>query len=498
MIRIVALSLVALYAALLAAMRFHLCLNDFWAWSFLAGHSEISDAASLQNGFMPPAYVLYLKAIGSALGPAREISGAFALSLAAVFVTAVATAKLACAGVANGRHQTWVGVLTIVLLALWPPFLQSGMTAGPDIVVAALVAIAALLHWRDEQRIRQSILAGALLGLAILVRGHALFAAIGILIAPLVLQRRFDRPALAPVLGILVALLAQTWFNLAAGVPAWSTGQAFNVYKMMYGIDWFTPVRPESISVAQLILDDPGRFLYEWAGAFRRAGQWLLGPAIALFWAWRRQSAGLLRLSLLALIAGAVYTVPVSLGDSPRTAVVIGAMLVAPLALLIAELRATGPRLLPLLLALLIGFGFVQSLRQDRAFLEHNRAQARDFEAVENLLLASGASSAIAVFSDDFDLYFRELDGARPLTRGGWGVIGIDGWEDRFPQLPTDDVPGFLAACRAHDVRYLALTSSSARLGPGFAVLRDDPRAVGVLPLGVCGQFHVLELPAGP
>ena len=67
-------SLVAVaYAALLAAMGFHLCLNDFWAWSFLASRMDFGDAATFSNGFMPPAYALFLRA----LGPAREISGAF-------------------------------------------------------------------------------------------------------------------------------------------------------------------------------------------------------------------------------------------------------------------------------------------------------------------------------------------------------------------------------------------------------------------------------------
>lgn len=482
-----AIALVGVYAALLSTIRFHLCLNDFWAWSFLAAHSDLGQPASLQNGFMPPAYVLFLKA----LGPSREIAGAFVLGLVCVFLTALAVAAMA-------RRVTASGVLAVILLALWPPFFQSGLTAGPDIVVAALVAGAVFLHWREDPKPGLSLLAGAFVGLGLLVRSHALVAGAGLVIAPVLVDRRLGRPALAMATGICGGLFLQVTLNLAADVPAWSTGQAFNVYKMMHGMDWYAPVRPDSIDVFELIAADPGRFLREWAGAFRRAGQWLLLPLLAAIWARRAARPGLLRLALLSLLAGGLYSVAVSLGDSPRAPVLMAAMVVAPTAGLVAAIRSRGLSASGLLVAAALAFAAVAAGRADREFFVHNQAQSRDFAQVEHLLLDAGAARASEVFTDDFDLYFRTLEGRRPLTRGGWGLIGIQGWEDEFPQLPTADPEQFLAACRARGVRFLALTKKSRRLGSHFPILRYDPAAAGAQPLGECGEFSVIAVETSP
>lgn len=483
---------VAAYAAILASMRFHLCLNDFWAWSFLAQHSDLARAGSLQNGFIPPAYVLFLKA----LGPAAEIAGAFLLNLAAVVGSLLALVFLA-----RRTGEQKAGWLAVVFLAVWPPFLQSALTAGPDIVAAALIAGAAALHWRVNRTARASLLAGALIGLALLVRGHALFAGLALVVAPVVLERRVDRSTGWILAGFSGGVLAQIALNLAAGAPAWETGQAFNLYKMVRGVNWYDPVRPESISVRALVVDDPGRFLWEWAGAFRRLGQWLLGPLLAWWWARRAGYPELGRMAGLGLIAGTLYCIPVSLGDSPRAAVTVGVVLLAPVAGLVATLRAQSlPRvsLLPLLLALVLAFGITESLREDGRFLGHNRRQARDFACVEDLLRDQGARSAREVFTDDFDLYFRALEGQRPLTRGGWGVIGIAGWTDAYPQLPTEDVASFLVACRQTGVRFLALTRKSRGLGSEFAKLRYDAVAAGAEPIGECGEFLVVAVPPQP
>ena len=206
----------------------------------------------------------------------------------------------------------------------------------------------------------------------------------------------------------------------------------------------------------------------------------------------------LARLAALSCIGGVLYVGPVSLGDSPRAMVVISLFVVVPVAGLLADLgrRRIAPASLGM--AVVIAFGVVLGLRADRDFLAHNFSQAREFEAIEQRLGELGIEDAREVFTDDFDLYFRSIERQRPLTRGGWGLIGIEGWEEEFVQLPTDDLPGFLESCRVHGVRYLALTRRSRRLGPDFSTLRYDPDAAGVDSVGEYGEFRLLALPDQP
>jgi hypothetical protein len=288
------LGVVVVYTAVLAAMDFHLCLNDFWAWSFLASRRDFGDVASLQNGFMPPAYAIFLKL----LGPSREIAGAFVLTLLSVLVAACAVGKIALRIATPGA-----AALAIGLLALFPPFLQSGLTAGPDIVVASLVAIAVAVFWREGCDFRGGMLAGAALGLAVLIRSHALFAGVGILVAPVLLDRRIGRAAGGILLGLTAGVAVQIIVNLSAGEAAWSNTQAFNVHKMVYGMDWYAPVAPESASVLSIIADEPALFIRQWAGALLRSSVWLLGAAMALIFGWRSGHVPLLRLSGASLIA---------------------------------------------------------------------------------------------------------------------------------------------------------------------------------------------------
>lgn len=481
-----ALLLTAAYFAVLAAMDFHLCLNDFWAWSFLAGRVDLSDPSTLQNGFMPPAYVLFLAVIA----PAREIAAAFGLNAVAVAATALATAVL-------GRRTgvRGAGIASLVLLAVFPPFLQSGMTAGPDIVMVALVAVAATLYWSTGSGVRAGLPAGLLLGLAVLVRSHALFIALGMVVARVGVDRRAGRVDLAVLVGLGLGLATQVALNLAAGEPAWANGQAFNVYKMVNGVDWYDPVRPENLSVVHIVGDAPLAFLREWAGATARAGAWLLGPLLVLAVVRDPGRRALRRLAGLALVAGVIYTVPVALGDSPRAAVVLSGLVLPPTAALLLLVRRRPRSPLAVLTVAVLAFGLVLGLRADRDFLRHNFRQARDFACVERSLHEAGATRAEQVFTDDFDLYFRQLDGRRPLTRGGWGVIGIEGWTDAYPQMPTDDATGFLDACRSHGVRWLALTHRARRMGPVMETFRFSPDRVGASVLATCGEFVILSLP---
>lgn len=479
---IAALLLTAGYAGLLAAMDFHLCLNDFWAWSFLASRMDLADPSTLHNGFMPPAYALLLKAVG----PSREIAVAFAFSLLSVFIAAMATIRISA--------RLGVGPWAVGLLALFPPFLQGGLTAGPDIVVTALVTVAVALHFRRGVSGGRSLAAGALLGLALMVRSHALFAGLALAVARIAVDRRFGRGDVWLLVGIGAGVAGQGVLNLVAGEPAWATDQAFNVYKMVHGMDWYAPVDPATLSVVDIVRDAPGRFVTEWAGAILRAGAWALGPAL-LWVLTRRRDDARTRFAGFAVVGAVLYTVPVALGDSPRTAVVISALFVPSAAALLAELRARDVSLPRVLSAAVLAFGLVASLRADFDFLRHNFRQARDFAAVESALADAGATGAEQVFTDDFDLYFRDLEGRRPLTRGGWGSIGIDGWAEEFAQLPTGDVSRFLAAARAHGVRYLALTRKSRRIGDDFATFYYDPAALGAPVLAECGEFRVVRLP---
>lgn len=474
-----------LYAAILVAMRFHLCLNDFWAWSFFASRIDFGEPATFHNEFMPPAYAVFLRMVG----PTLEIGAAFALTLLSVFVITCVVCDAAWR--IGGRPSA---VVAAVLLAGWSPFLESGLTAGPDIVVAALIALAAFSLWSADGSAR-TLFGGALaVALAVLTRSHAFLAGLAILIAWLAVERRFGRPAVVLASGLLGAVLVQVAINLGAGQTAWSNAQAFNVYKMVHGMDWYAPVLPANLSIAGVFFEAPVEFLRGWAGAAARAGIWLLGPAFAWWYARRHDLEALRRAAALAVLAGLLYVVPVSLGDSPRAMVVVAGVLIPPVAALAVHLRGARSSVPRVAGVLVIAAAVALSFRADRAFLAHNFAQARDFAALESRLDELGATSARQVFTEDFDLYFRGLEGRRPLTRGGWGLIGIEGWTEEFPQLDTSNRAAFLESCAAHDVRYLALTRRSRRMGPEFSQFYYDPAAAGLTVAGTYGEFVLLVI----
>jgi 4-amino-4-deoxy-L-arabinose transferase-like glycosyltransferase len=180
----------------------------------------------------------------------------------------------------------WWALVAALLLGLSAFVVQYGLTIGSDMPFAALVTLClALLVWGPSNtqaaaggRGRGALYVGAglMAGAAFLVRHPGLLLLpFGLLAIGLSYPARQRREALGPVAfflgGFLLAAAPQLVVNtLQAGSPLYSQ-QAKNIWLGVYGnTDWDNwQLAPNTISLADVLLSDPARFLANWTGNLR-------------------------------------------------------------------------------------------------------------------------------------------------------------------------------------------------------------------------------------
>lgn len=469
-------------------LRFYTILNDFWGTLFLAEHLSLADPRSLHNGFFPIGYPAVVRMLLSE----DILIGAYVLS---------AAASAATLGVVTRAMTHWTGspliaALTATLLALHPLYFLYGITTGPDAPTLMLSTggIVMLLRSCSQNRQRAFVLAGLLLGAAGLFRQHGFpFAIASLLGAALAFPTRGRGLALAGA-GVLGMLGVQIAANLAAGVGALESAQAFNIYKLFNPIDWFHldrlryPSNP--LDVIRLA---PDRFLEAWWSVLRPA-LWLGVPQVLAAVLAKGHSR---RLAIALSVATYLYLPVQAVGGSPR-----GPLLVLPCSAIAVALafEAIRHRLPPYAspvrtaaTAAVVALCAWSWVPENFANVRTARATADLWDHIERILRADGVQGPSQVFTDSFDFYFTSVRSSRiydyrPRNTGGWAQIDLYGYERIHPPLDTTSFGAFIESCRARGVSHLVLLSTAGLVVPEFGTIQ----AGGQLPPDL---RHVADIP---
>lgn len=449
---VLALGLWMLYASmlLLVARRSHLAIlaNDAFPLLFQASSLSWSDPRSFYNGFFPIGYPGLLRVLllfGRQHVDATGVLVNIALALPVIWCLL----KL----LASQGWSRWWAVLATTVAMLLPEMLRGVLSLRPDFIVTVLATAAFLCMTKHRYG-----LAGALLGASCLFRTHALVLVIAFAIALLIFQNW--RSAARVLLFSAPFLLLQAVINLAAGESPFSSSQGFNIAKMMYGADWRQEghAMPGAIDI---ILQEPLVLLRAYS-AHLMTEWYLLAPLlISLFFKQTREYG----------LTGLLYLLGVGLGGSPRGSLPIQPIVIVCLfALLSTYADRARAQLVPAAMSLLIFAGASVVLYRAAA---NAGARIERYQDVGDRLGMRHVGDAKQVLTDDFAMYFPQIENASPYANGGWGPIGIPLYRERMPQFMYDDPKELHDSLASHGVTFIVLSQPSSDPGLEATVVRD-------------------------
>lgn len=457
--------------------NFHVVGNDFWSVLYYGRHITWSQKESLYNGFFPIGYAFLI----------GKFPYAYVIQLA-YFTNAILTGLAAASvtGIVATVGRLPVALFTLAALLITPIIFQYGNTVGPDVGAMAFLALAVYLLWKDRLSesshsvpMRRSIAIGVSIGIASLWRSHAIVFALSLV------SLTFLFSGLQPIRGRLwmicsfVSVMAiQLLANLISGHGLLETGQTFNVYKFLYGIDWSQPPSEaviRSFSLVEAIRSNPRFFFSTYSMTYGDLALYA-SPGLACFLVAPR--GAIKEYGLFSALITLIYAVPIALGGSPRAPLILMVPFLSSLAFLIVALAErimtqTGPfkRLWEAGLALVLMLCAFQAGRwvlQDLDFLRKNYQEHRAFLSIERVLMAQGLTTSTQVFSDYYNFYLPNFPPYQPRFVGGWEEDWLWGYGQEFPSLPTDSWGHFVHASKEQGIQFLALSPSNVGCGKLF------------------------------
>lgn len=395
----------------------------------------LHDREALYNGFFPIGYPIVLRML-LAFGRGQIDVTGVVLHVVVAYFYLKAVWDLA-SGLCGQTAFAW---FTVVAIALLPAVLRAIFTVTPDFGFIVLVVSGFAMLQKQKHSA-----AGWLFGTALLLRMHGLALAVAVLVAVLVITR--DLRSVGRIsIGIVACLLVHMLVQVAAGHPPFESAQVLNVYKLMYGVNW-SEMPTISSSVWELISNDPAHFGRQyWAELLR---EWHL-PVIFLLGLTDR------RLRVMS-VASLLFVLVVAVGGSVR-----GSLAVQPVALLVVCSLAA-PYVMWLVRErqiVIVGITVVMALAASYKVLRRTENPAWRVASYDQLvadLALSSPADAKRVYTDDFALYFPQLENATPHVNGGWGVVGLPVYLKVNPQFSTETDTAFLGSMLQHGARYVAL-----------------------------------------
>lgn len=477
------------------ALSFHVVLNDFWTVFYYARNLSQSIPESLQNSLFPVGYaaLLHLMPVRHALWMAFSLN----IGLASLAVTAAA----ALAG-----NNAWRAILVGLAAIFYPLTFRYANTTGPDIGVAAFIALGVFFLWKPQLEPRPAspaasalfpLLAGLFLGLASLWRSHAVIAGVAILLvyAVLVGFKPFWRRKGLWVTFLLVAGL-QAVVNLVSGHGLLENAQYFNIYKTFFGNNWLTVPEQAGSSLLSLLLSNPAAFLAEYAPEVWKVLLYAW-PSVPLYFVSRE--APLKRFALFSGLVILLYSLPVAFGSSPRAPIAITPLAFAAFGFLVSETlvwlspkRALLLAALAVFLAALAWTGWQWS-QVNAKFIRDFSDRHERYLRIERKLRKLGLNSPHQVFTNNYNFYLPITPPHYPRSNGGWDVTVTWNFRQEYPELPVETWEQFAAACRAQGIRFLVLSPYSYELAPYFGDIYEGTFIPpGVEILGFDGNFQLI------
>ncbi len=465
----------SVYSITARALNYHVVLNDFWTVFYYARSLTQSLPESLQNSLFPVGYaaVLHLMPVRHALWMA------FFLNVGLASLAATAACGLALAG-----NNAWRAALVGLAAIFYPLTFRYANTTGPDIGVAAFIALGVFFLWLPQLDPRPApparnalfpLLSGFFLGLASLWRSHAIVAGFAILLVYAVLTgfQSFWRQKSLWVTFLLVAGI-QALVNLVSGHGLLENAQYFNIYKTFFGNNWLTVPEQSSRGLFSLLLSNPRELLEDYLPQVWKVAIYAW-PSIPLYFVSRE--APLKRFALFSGLVIALYSLPVAFGSSPRAPIAITPLGFVAFGFLVSETltrfstrRPAFFAALTVFLAALAWTGW-QWQQVNTKFIQDFSDRHERYLRIERKLRAQGLTSPDQVFTNNYNFYLPVTPPHYPRSNGGWDVTVTWNFREEYPELPVETWEQFAAACRAQGIRFLLFTNYSYELAPYFGDL---------------------------
>lgn len=456
-----------------ARTNFFPALNDFWPLFFQASQLDPNDLGTFKNGFFPPGYALFLRALGGDAVLARAFWANVLFTCATTIGTFAFVRRFA---------TTNAALLAAALTAAHPTIFSLGLTTGPDagcILLSAggfFLMVAGAQAERSSRSLFLCVAAGACFGLSALLRYHGLVFGFAAVASGLLMFRRSSLLAAAwgpaAVVGLFAAL------SLLPGLsPQLARAQAFVVWEGIYPINWYHVPMDVPPSVAAVIRSNPEAFWRTYS-AFSRSMLWVLAApalgAIALDVPRRR----IARTALLLIVP---YLAVVNIGTSPRGVGPVVPIAMACTALLLDGLavrwftgvaRRTAFAAAVAAALILVGARWMDA---NRAFVQASIAGYEWRRSVELALRSHGVKSPLQVYGDA-GFHFVTVKGPAwhayfPHANGGWPRFDLYKLDRLLPELSTCSLDAFVRDCRRRGITHVVLSGTAGFLLPALGDL---------------------------
>ena len=486
-------------------IQFHVASNDFWNILYYGRRMTLAEPESLYNGFFPFGYAFLIGQLPfTYLLPLSYLLNAL---LAGLFAASVSTMVIS-------TRSFFATAIAFFASIAAPYVFKNANTLSPDIGSVAFTAFAIFLLWRDRFDGKEEtpndlrpVLIGLSLGLAFLWRNHAIVSSVAVLFGYFVFAGIRPLRSFALIIGAFFFVVSlQVVVNLVSGHGALETAQAFNIHKFFYGVnDTYppTPAEIEKFSLIETLMRDPLRALETYLVSFKYLISFGWTAAVCFLLSPKGRFS---RYSLFVLIFVLLYSIPVSIGDSPRAAVILMAVYVPSFALLVVLLTDLAEKFFTpnKWVRVVVGLLFIAASAQtfygwvlyDIGFIQTSHAERKVLAVIEHTLVSSGMQSPNEVFADRNDFYTPNKMPYRSRRIGSLVQDWFWGYKDEFPPLPNDSWESFSAACKEQGVRFLVLSPNNVYRGDIFPPIYDqkvDVESLGLQFVAQRGNIRIFK-----
>lgn len=468
---------------------------------------DIRKPVSFYNGFFPFGYAALLRMLSFG----RPLYAPFIYN--ALFGTVCLYGIIFLGALTMDPH--WV-LLAIMGLSLFPKFFRYALTPGTDIGMTAFtMSGATLLLWNMvmEQSGAGSAFSlffgGVLLGFAALWRYHGSVLALAFIIGTTIFSVSPAWTFFIASAGFLTVYSSQMAFNVLSGHGPLESAQSFQIHIMMYGVDWHkTSSVKVPLSMIEVILGSPGRFIKNYIPSFLEVAPLLLPSLLCVF---LLDDNVVVRLNGAIGISAFIYLVVAAMGrsHSERAEIPLLPVIAYQVALLLKLLTerlfevADGDvqTVIPVLVAVAAAaFLYIyKTLRANQLSVRQWRRINMVFRDVETILIKDGMKTPDQLFSTAHSLYFPSLYPYYPFHRvGGYGRDSTYKFNDEYPEMNAGTIDELVTDCRGRGITHVVLTPNCDGISTELGDLYDEKMTTGrLLQIGSVYPFKIYRVSDG-
>ena len=419
-----------LYAAVLLAAAWHshfaMLSNDVFPLRWQAEHLSLHHPETFYDGFFPIGYPLLLR-LGSLTGNPVLAVMLLQIVLASIYV-------LLARQVLQSMLSEAAAVLALPLVLFAPQAADNILSVTPDFL-AALCALAAFFFLIRQDIPGNIFFAGLTMGAGYLFRTHVIVLGLSVVLALFIFQKkqRF-RMALLFCAGLLPFVVMQGLLQVWSGHGFFENAQAFNFWRMMYGMDWNNPPALGGVSVLDIIQANYSAFFAAYWSSIIQESLYIIPTLVAFLFLFLRGRTSPNRTLAALTFAALVYLAITATGGSPRNVAPV-IPIIATDFLFLVNLAFGGVarrRAMARVFGTLLWTGAVLG---SFVFSDHAARRINEYSKVERLLNVNSKEAALKIYTDDFDFYFPGLHYQTPRESGGWPEVGLPNYTEEFPHL---------------------------------------------------------------